>query len=174
MKNVQRLVSPNPENQLSPYLEQESVQDLLFEFLRDRTPLTEVAYHRDLRDFFAFTETNFGLPQFSGGGMAFDEVKRVHIVQYKKFLEAQVTSRGKPYAPNTINRKLSAISSFYQFLLQREVVEKNPAALCVRPKRIVREETQAFSDREMKNLFDLVIEEASPLQRTVEARNWSQ
>lgn len=149
------------------YLEHESVEDLLYEFLKDRTPLTEQAYRRDLKDFFEFSMREFGLPRLIENKMRFDEIRRVHIVKYKKFLESSHSLRRKPFAPNTINRKISSVSSFFQFLLQRDIIPKNPVELCIRPKRMVVEETQAFTDREMKNLFDLVIEEAPPLHKAV-------
>ena len=94
----------------------------------------------------------------------FEDIRRVHIVKYKNFLETEPCHRGRPYAPNSVNRKLSSISAFYQFLLRRELIDKNPAEFCVRPKRIVVRETEAFTDREMKHLFELVMEQASPLQ----------
>jgi len=157
----------NRHTQITTYLQNEEVEDLLYEFLRDRTPLTEKAYREDLKRFFAFTNKHFGLPRIDGNKFRFDEIKRVHIVKYKNFLESHNSARGKPYAPNSIHRRISAISSFYHFLAQRDIVGKNPAALCVRPKRIVIHETQAFSDREMKNLFDLVIAEAHPLHKAI-------
>jgi len=162
-----QIKSESASTEISLYFEHESVEDLLYEFLRDRTSLTEQAYRRDLRDFFSFTTKNFTLPRLVENKMRFDEIQRVHIVKYKKFLESTNSLRGKPFAPNSINRKLSSVSSFFQFLLQRDVVNKNPAELCLRPKRMVIEETHAFTDREMKNLFDLVIEEAPPLHRAV-------
>jgi integrase/recombinase XerD len=152
---------------ITQYFEHESVEDLLYEFLRERTPLTEKAYRIDLKNFFAFTTKFFSLPRLSEGAVRFGEIKRVHIVKYKKHLESAISTRNRPFAPNTINRKLSSISSFYQFLLRRDIVNKNPAELCVRPKRMVIEETQAFTDREMKNLFELVIDEAPSLHKAV-------
>jgi site-specific recombinase XerD len=91
----------------------------------------------------------------------------VHVVKYRKYLDEHISVRMRAYAPNTINRKISAVSSFFQFLLQREIIEKNPAEFCARPGRIVLEETQAFSDREMKTFFDLVIETAPPLHKAI-------
>ena len=82
-------------------------------------------------------------------------------------MEDYLSNRKRGYAPNTINRKLSSVSSFFQFLLQREIIEKNPAEFCTRSNRIVLAETQAFSDREMKTFFDLVIQEAHPLHRAI-------
>ncbi|OUR96706.1 hypothetical protein A9Q84_10205 [Halobacteriovorax marinus] len=154
-------------NEVSLCIEHESVEDLLYEFLRERTPLTEKAYRRDLKSFFSFTADRFSLPRFLNKKMRFEEVKRVHIVKYKKYLETTNSLRGRPFAPNTINRKISSVSSFFQFLVQREIINRNPAELCVRPKRMVVEETQAFTDREMKNLFELVIDEAPVLHQAV-------
>ncbi len=155
------------ETQIVLYLEHESVEDLLYRFLKDRTALTEKAYRIDLRDFFSFTARSFNLPRLVENKMRFDEIKRVHVVKYKKYLESIKSLRNKPFAPNSVNRKISSISSFFQFLVQREIINKNPTEFCIRPKRLVVEETQAFSDREMKNLFDQIIEEAPPLHRAV-------
>ena len=145
----------------------EAVEDLIYEFLKDRSPLTERAYQQDLKAFFEFTALQFGLPRSLDGKLLFEEIRRVHVVKYKKYLDDHVSSRKKAYAPNTINRKISAVSSFFQFLLRREIIEKNPAEVCTRPNRIVLEETQAFSDREMNTFFDLVIQEAEPLHKAI-------
>jgi integrase len=86
-------------------------------------------------------------------------------VKYHNFLEETVTKLGKPLAPNSINRKISSVSSFYQFLLQRDVVDKNPVEFCKRPKRINVRDTEAFNDTEMKEFFRLVIRKAPPLHK---------
>ncbi len=39
-------------SQVSTSFQKEKVEDLLYEFLRDRTPLTEMAYRKDLKHFF--------------------------------------------------------------------------------------------------------------------------
>jgi site-specific recombinase XerD len=153
--------------QITLFSEGEAVEDLLYEFLKNRSPLTERAYRRGLKAFFEFTATQFGLPRSMRSKLLFGEIRRVPIVKYKKYLDEHVSNRKRTYAPNTINRKISAVSSFFQFLLQREIIEKNPAEFCARPSRIVLEETQVLSDREMKTFFDLVIEKAPPLHRAV-------
>lgn len=148
--------------------ETESVEDLLYEFIRDRTPLTGRSYYQDLKAFFAFTNEYFNTPRVDGSKVHFEDIKRVHVVKYKNFLETEPTKKtGKPFAPNSINRKISSISSFYQFLLQRELVEKNPVEFCIRPKRICVRETEAFTDREMKHLVELVLEKGSPLHKAI-------
>jgi site-specific recombinase XerD len=155
------------DNQMVLFSGGEAVEDLIYEFLKERSPLTERAYKQDLKGFFEFTAKHFGLPRSVNDKLLFEEIRRVHVVKYKKFLDDHYSNRNKPYAPNTINRKISAVSSFFQFLLRREIIEKNPAEFCTRPNRIVLEETQAFSDREMKTFFDLVIQEAEPLHKAI-------
>lgn len=145
----------------------DTVEDLVYEFLKGRSPLTELVYRRDLKAFFEFTASQFALPRSVNGKLLSSEVRRVHVLKYKKYLDDHVSNRKTAYAPNTINRKISSVSSFFQFLLQREIIEKNPAEFCTRPSRIVIEETQAFSDREMKSFFDLVIQEAEPLHKAI-------
>ncbi len=102
----------------------DSVEDLIYEFLKDRSAATERAYKRDLKHFFNFTGTNFGLPRIDGSRMVFEEVRRVHIIKYKKYLEATPSCRKKPFAPNTINRKLSAVSNFSNFFFNEKSLKK--------------------------------------------------
>lgn len=53
--------------QLALFTETEdSVEDLIYEFLRDRGASTERAYYRDLKHFFNFTGAQFGLPKVEG------------------------------------------------------------------------------------------------------------
>lgn len=41
----------------------EAIEELLYEFSKNRSPLTERAYRNDLRAFFEFTASQFGLPR---------------------------------------------------------------------------------------------------------------
>jgi len=66
-----------------------------------------LAYRKDLKHFFCFTAKEFNIPQLDGKALGFDEIKRVHVVRYKKYLETTNCLRQKPYAPNSVNRKLS-------------------------------------------------------------------
>lgn len=156
----------NPIQQFTPDTEN-CAEDLIYEFLRDRTPTTAASYRQDLKAFFDFTQKYFGIPRMIGSRVHFEDIKRVNIVKYKNFLETEPCRRGRLFAPNSVNRKISSISSFYQFLLQRELIDKNPCEFCIRPKRIVVRETEAFTDREMKHLFEIVMEQASPLHKSV-------
>jgi len=107
------------------------------------------------------------LPRADCGQINFSDIKRVHVVKYKNYLELQPSKTGKPYAPNSINRKISSIASFYQFLLRRELIDKNPVDFCPRPRRENVRDTEAFTDQEMKRLFELIIRKANPLHKSV-------
>lgn len=150
---------------LPPGTVEESAEDLIFEFIRERTPTTAASYRDDLKAFFEFTQKYFAIPRIIDGRAHFEDVKRVHLVKYKNFLETEPCQRGRLYAPNSVNRKLSSISSFYQFLVRREIIDKNPVSLIVRPRRVVVRETEAFTDREMKHLFEIVLEQAPILHK---------
>ena len=87
--------------QLALFTGGELVEDLIYEFLKDRSPLTERAYQRDLKAFFEFTATQFGLPRSAKGKLLFEEIRRVHVVKYKKYLDDYLSNRKRAYAPNT-------------------------------------------------------------------------
>lgn len=143
----------------------ETIDDIVYEFLRDRAPTTGRSYKRDLEHFFAFTSKHFDAPKLIGGKINFNEIKRVHLVRYKNYLETNPNQRGQIYAPNSVGRKISSVASFFQFLLQRELIHKNPCEFITRPKNIVVRPTQAFEEEEMKKLFKLIIRRANPLHR---------
>ncbi len=156
------------QTQLVKYIPPEdSVEDLLYEFLRDRTPTTERSYRQDLKNFFAFTQKHFNVPTVEGHKVYFADIKRVHLVKYKNYLEATPSKTGKPYAPNSVNRKISSVASFYKFLLQRDVVDRNPAEFCNRPNRINVRDTEAFNEAEMRQLFALIMRKANPMHKAV-------
>lgn len=53
---------------ISPYVAKDTTEDLIYEFLKDRSPLTEKAYKRDLKAFFKFTRKFFDLPRVQDEG----------------------------------------------------------------------------------------------------------
>lgn len=160
-------IIPKTTNEIEVFNDHESVEDLLYEFLKDRRSTTAKSYRIDLKEFLLFTQKYFSVPRVEGKKVHFKDIKRVHIVKYKNLLEEAPCKTGKPYAPNTVNRKISSVSSFFQFLVQREILDKNPAEFCVRPKYLVVRETEAFTDLEMKHLTELVIRKGSPLHAAV-------
>ena len=52
---MEKEATKTKENQLVLFSGGEPVEDLIYEFLKDRSPLTEKAYQRDIKAFFEFT-----------------------------------------------------------------------------------------------------------------------
>lgn len=103
-------------------------------------PNTRRAYQGDLEAFVAFCgiETPDELR----------EVTRAHIIAWRGHLEAQ------QLAGSTIRRKLSAISSLYDFLCNEHAVEVNPVAGVKRPPSEGNEgKTPALSDEQARRLL---------------------
>lgn len=77
-------------------------------------------------------------------------VRRAHVDAYKHAL------RQAAYSPASIARRLSAISSFYQYATDEEIIEHNPAKAVKRPK-IDNTVSQAvgLSEEELNSLLDV-------------------
>lgn len=86
---------------------------------------TRDAYRRDVTSFLAWCGEHDIDPR---------SVKFTHVNEYARALEATVDPRtGKPLAPTTIARKLSGLSSWYDFLVKLEAVTANPVGGADRP-----------------------------------------
>ncbi|WP_433199303.1 tyrosine-type recombinase/integrase [Dactylosporangium sp. CS-047395] len=87
---------------------------------------TRAAYRRDVQQFLVWCTTRDLDPL---------RTSFLHVNAYARDLESTVDSRtGKPLAPASVARKLSALSSWYQFLLRLEAVTANPVGGADRPR----------------------------------------
>jgi integrase/recombinase XerD len=128
---------------------------LEFEFLNNfESPHTRKCYKRDIMAFLEFFQEVLELGQLV-------ECQRLHIVAYKEFL---INSE---LAPKTINRRLSSISSYFQFLMEKGFLETNPALGVRRPKQVVITETNDLTDEEVERLFNTITTQASPLHKAI-------
>jgi integrase/recombinase XerD len=75
---------------------------------------TVISYKRDLKKYRQYIVKVEGI-------IAFDQVARVHILHYIKFLNEQGIS------PRTVARNIASIRSFHQFLLREKVAHQDPA-----------------------------------------------
>lgn len=75
-------------------------------------PRTRLAYQIDIKDFMGFV----GIVQPE----EFRVVTRAHVIAWRKSLE------GRTLSPATIRRKLSALSSLFDYLCERNAVAHNP------------------------------------------------
>jgi integrase/recombinase XerD len=114
------------------------VAQYLSNFLSDRT---REAYTTDFRDFGAFVAKTFG---------AFDHPKwinKTHVIAYRDHLR-------ESYSPTSINRKLSALSSFFKELQGARLVDINPVEGVRRPQSVAKRPRLGFSDPEVNQILE--------------------
>ncbi len=86
---------------------------------------TREAYRRDIATFLAWCEE---------GGLEPRAVMFTHVNAYARHLEQLVDPRtGRPLTPATVARKLSGLSSWYDFMIKLGLVNMNPVAGADRP-----------------------------------------
>jgi site-specific recombinase XerD len=120
-----------------------------------QSPHTREAYRRDLKHFFGFYGESFGMlktPQ---------EITGDHVLAFRNFLQVKGGPGGKPCAPKTVIRKLATLKTYFDFLIQRKVMESNPAlsSLIKRPRDQVKTETQDLADEQVRALLRVIPED---------------
>jgi integrase/recombinase XerD len=115
---------------------------------------TRNAYRRDLLGISpsgdpAIMKTAAWLPWCAGHGLDPLAARKRHVAGYARLLEAD------GHSPGTRARKLSVISSWYDYLIGEEITERNPAKATSRP-NIDRDVSPAtgLSEDEMNLLLD--------------------
>ena len=99
-RNLRRSLSENEKNRLLFLMELDSVG-------------SRAEYKRGLSEFITYLRTEFSINEL--------KASREHINSYKNHLLLN-----KKNAKATINKKLAVVSSYFQFLLSKRVVEENP------------------------------------------------
>ncbi len=104
---------------------------------------TQRAYQIDVREFVSFS----GIDSWEGLRL----VERSHVIAWRDDL----VGREPNLAPATIRRKLSALSSLYDYLCEKNAVLLNPVAGVKRPKANNNEgSTPALGDAQVRRLLD--------------------
>src|SRR5215472_15330023 len=111
-------------------------------FANITNPQTRRAYHNDLKDFMRFTRIS--------NPEVFRVVTRAHLIAWRKDLE------GRGCEGSTIRRKLSAVSSLFEYLCEKNAVVHNPVKGVKRPKNDHANEglTPALSEEQARLLLD--------------------
>jgi integrase/recombinase XerD len=105
---------------------------------------TRKSYRSDIAQFFEFLKDHF--PEISN----YESVERVHVVAFRNWLT------DNSLAPKSINRKIAANSSFFDFLIEKNLVHFNPCSSIKRPRQEVIQPTNDLSDIEISTLFELI------------------
>ena len=115
-----------------------------FEFFENfESENTKKSYRNDIKQFFNFLKDSI----FDIGEL--NDVKRLHAVTYKKWLS------DTGYAPKTINRKMSSVSSFWDYLVEKSMVQFNVFDSIKRPKQVVQKPTNDLSDQQITDIFEV-------------------
>jgi site-specific recombinase XerD len=119
--------------------------ELQYEFFYNfESPHTRKSYRIDISQFFEFIKDNFPLIS------SYEEIKKVHFVAYRNWLTDE------DLAPKSINRKMAANSSFFDFLVEKNIVAFNPSNSIKRPRQEVRKATNDASDEQISNLLLMI------------------
>lgn len=87
------------------------------------SPNTIESYRYDLVDFHGWLTTQYGEMELS-------RAERKQIIEYLAFC------RSKQMAPKTMSRKLSALRTFYKYLMLDKIIEKDPTVNLESPKSV--------------------------------------
>ena len=114
------------------------------------SPRTVEAYTRHTREFESFLERYF--PRIRRP----NEVSREIVDDYQQFVRSSKTRDGRPPANTTVRLKLTALKAFFAFLLERDVVLRDPTTVVVAPREEQRLTRRVPSDEEMREILQAV------------------
>lgn len=118
---------------------------LEYEFFSNfESPHTRKSYRSDITQFFEFLKDNFKEVN------TYIEIERVHVVAFRNWLT------DNELAPKSINRKIAANSSFFDFLIEKGMIQFNPCSSIKRPRQEVIQPTNDLTDEQISELFSLI------------------
>lgn len=124
---------------------------LEYEFFSNFESLhTRRSYRIDITQFFDFLKENFREVN------SYAEIERVHVVAYRNWLT------DNNLAPKTINRKIAANSSFFDFLIEKSMINFNPCSSIKRPRQEVLQPTNDLTDNQIVDLLSLISDLKGP------------
>ena len=125
------------------------------------------AYKNDLHQFIEFaggdTGTNGASRSSNGGGRTWQQVDLNLLTEYVSNLRKK-----RSYRDSTTARKIAALKSFFNFLVQEEAISQDPTEFLGSP-RVGRTLPKFLSEEEVEQLLDL----ASSAEGPEAARDWA-
>ncbi len=98
------------------------------EFINNYTSLeSREAYKQVLEEFVDFIE---GFSRVKN----YDDITEHMVVQYRDYIMESRGRHGDEMAPTTVNKHLSIISAFFDYLISKDLIEKNPVNTVKRPR----------------------------------------
>lgn len=113
---------------------------------------TRISYKNDITRFLDFLADTG--PKIKSYG----KIERFHIIKYRNWLQEAGGRHGEQSAPKTVARKLASISSYFNFLIEKGMMEFNPATSVKRPRREVATPTNALTGKQVRELLNTIDE----------------
>lgn len=110
-----------------------------------RSPHTRRGYARDIRAFLTWC-AGFELDPLA--------VRRVHLDAYTRHLEQPRASTGRPGAPSSVARALSALSGLYGYAVAEGLLDRSPATSLHRPRVADDSQATGLGRDELRRLLD--------------------
>lgn len=111
---------------------------------------TRLSYKTDIKQFFQY------IKEREPHTKTFPEVLRLHVIQYRNWLLEFGGKDGGASAPKTVARKLASISSYFDYLVERNFAQSNPATSVKRPRREVLSPTHALTSVQVRQLLNVI------------------
>ncbi|WLR43377.1 tyrosine-type recombinase/integrase [Bacillus carboniphilus] len=128
---------------------------LIFETEMDNRDYSHFTIENYKRDLYIFLNH---ITKTKNEKVNLDEVKKIHITLFMNYLKAK---RGN--SATTRNRRLTSIRSFYQCLLDYELVNENPALTVTAAKQPIGKLPSYLEKGELKAFFHEVAEVSQPM-----------
>jgi len=125
-------------------------QKLHYEFLKNyNSEETRKAYYSDLKSFF-----NFFKMAFKKTIRHPSEISKVHVIAYKDFLIDCGGVDNNKASNLTVRRKMATLSSYFKFMMEKNVINTNPMDGIKRPKKSATKGTECLSENQVRLLLD--------------------
>ena len=116
------------------------------------SPHTRLSYQNDIMQFLEYICIQFeDLNNYQ-------DIEKKHIVRFRNYLQQIGGKEGDPCAPKTISRKLAALSSYFRFLSEKNIITTNPVSSIKRPRSAVMVPTNALTKDQVKDLISSIDE----------------
>ena len=84
----------------------------------------------------------------------YDQIRRIHIIKFRNFLSETGGHNDEPCSPKTINRKLASLSTYFNFLVEKNLAPSNPVTSVKRPRAEVKSPTNALKKDQVLEIFN--------------------
>lgn len=124
------------------------------------------AYKQVLEEFVNFIE---GFTRVKN----YDDITKHMVVQYRDYIMESRGRHGDEMAPTTVNKHLSIISAFFDYLISKDLIEKNPVNTVKRPRYEVKKHSTALTKEQLEELLaSIKSKESGPLHLALIATLW--